>query len=117
MMHRALTNCLCIWLELPSGLLCLPEGLLDCGSSRMSKGNNSLRNWSIIPVDPVVGSEWVSQTRRLNKNVSMRSFEGQRFKINIICAYSETSHCTCIRRCGLFGFQSSGMQFNPMSEP
>jgi len=43
MMHRALTNCLCIWLKLLSGLLCLPEGLLDCGSSRMSKGN-SLRN-------------------------------------------------------------------------
>ena len=31
------------------------------------KGNNSLRNWSIILIDPVVGNEWVSQTRHLTR--------------------------------------------------
>jgi hypothetical protein len=36
MMHKAFTNCLCIWLMLLSGLLYLPEGLLDHGSSIMS---------------------------------------------------------------------------------
>jgi hypothetical protein len=29
-------HCLCIWLKLLSGLQCLPEGLVDSGSSRMS---------------------------------------------------------------------------------